>query len=44
LLADVVETALGLNVVLHPLALMLDVCVEKLYATCAVVGALGALD
>ena len=44
LFADVVETALGLNVVLQPLALMLAVCVEKLYATCAVVGAVGALD
>ena len=30
LLADVVETALGLNVVAHPLAVMVAVCDEKL--------------
>jgi len=41
--ADVVDTELGLNVVLQPDAVMLAVCVEKLYATCDVVGAVGAL-
>ena len=41
---DVVETALGLNVVAHPLAVMVAVCDAKLYATSDVVGAVGAVD